>query len=376
MPDKKKLAIIGVASGQEALYRVAKENDIQTVGFGWPEGAKCADLADVYYPVSILDTDKVVELCQKEMIDGVVSNASSLTARVVAEVSERLNLPGNTPNAIETALDKFAVRRLTADIPGLRNVRYELLTDTAGMTSLDFPVVVKPTGGAGKNGVSFVKESDGFDTAVQYARKSECGEILVEEYISGREISVESISCEGRHRVLQITDKETTGAPHFIEIAHHQPASLPLEIMEKIERMVEQILDKIGFTSGASHIELKITDSGEICLIEVNPRGGGDEISNRLTKLSTDIDYVRLMIDIALGKGRLPEKSEIRHDMFSGIYFLCAQTARLLKYFDDKKYEWMIERVRLTTGTRLMESKGNYERDGYIIYKSSKPLVL
>ena len=60
------------------------------------------------------------------------------------------------------------------------------------------------------------------------------GGVIIEEYMVGPEVSVEVIVYEGVPHVLQITDKLTTGAPHFVEMGHSQPSGLPTETQEKI----------------------------------------------------------------------------------------------------------------------------------------------
>lgn len=361
------IAIIGVAHGQKALYLKAKEMGIRTIGFGWQEGAECDKLADRYYPVSILDTDKICDICKTERVDGVVSNASNLTSQITATISERMNLIGNPRTVIDLALDKYIVRNLTKEIQGLTPVSYELLSVVTLGTTLAFPCIVKPTGGGGKRGVSYVADENEFNDAVKYAYESGCGEVLIEEFIAGNEISVESISYNGEHFVLQITDKENTGAPHFVEIAHHQPSQLPVEIQNRIKIVVPEILSKLGFKNGATHIEFKIDNSGNIYLIEVNPRGGGGEISNHLVYLSTGIDYVKLMIETALGT--FDAASLTYSHSYAGIYFLCNQTAGLLHFIKESDSQPWFYTKHINKGS-LTESTGNRDRNGWMIYKS------
>jgi hypothetical protein len=64
----------------------------------------------------------------------------------------------------------------------------------------------------------------------------------VEEFVDGREFSVEALSHNGKHYILQITDKVTSGAPHFIEMQHHQPAAISQEVANQIRAIVEKEL--------------------------------------------------------------------------------------------------------------------------------------
>ena len=233
------------------------------------------------------------------------------------------------------------------------------------------PCVIKPKSGGGKTGVSFATDNRSFEEAISYAQSVSDEDILVEEYVEGNEVSVESISYQGKHYVVQVTDKDNSGPPHFVELGHHQPSALSVELRRKISIVVKQILEKIGFMNGASHVELRVTNN-QIYLIEVNPRGGGDHISNKLVSLSTGYDYVKAMIDVALGQF---EEPVIVNSAYSGIYFLCKQTEYLLPLFDScEKKDWIIEKE--WDHNELEESKGNSTRNGYLIYRAGNKISL
>ena len=367
----KKLAIIGASSGQVWICKKAKELGLETFCFAWAEGAVCKDLVDHFYPISIFERDQIVDKCRELGIDGVVSNASEKTAEVVSYVAEKLGLNGMNHQRLMEIKDKYHLRELCKDIDGLLMPRYYKYE---GVDKGIYPCVIKPCVGAAKIGVSFVANEKEFATAIQYTGYPETKDIIVEEYIDGKELSVESISFHGRHQVLQITDKDTTGAPHFVEIGHHQPAQLTDEIRNTILKVTTLVLSAIGYTDGASHTELKYNKNG-VYLIETNLRGGGCNISNRLTFMSTGIDYLRCMIDVALDCYTGPVKTGEQH--YAGIYYLCKQTSRLLPIFTDaetKNQPWYVDSNIVSTD--LNEATSNYNRNGFIIYKSDKKIIL
>ena len=357
----RKIAIIGASTGQLPLCKKAKEMGLETICFAWEQGAICRDFVDKFYPISVFEMDKILEICQQEQIDGVVSNASDVLAEVVAYISEKMNLIGNSVTSIRNIRNKYHVRGITEHLEGLKTIRYNKYS---GNTPSFFPCIVKPISGASKKGVHFVPNSDAFDSAINYALEIS-DDILIEEYIDGNEISVETISYKGKHHILQFTDKDTSGPPHFVELGHHQPTNLPISIQKKIQCAVPQLLSAVGLNNGAAHIELKINAEGNIYLIEINPRGGGDEISSQLVMLSTGYDYIKSMIEVALEDFQAPIIQNIMH---SGIYFLCQQTKENIDFFKkaDKK-PWLIEKK--IENYNLSLATGNYDRNGYIIYQ-------
>ena len=124
---------------------------------------------------------------------------------------------------------------------------------------------------------------------------------IIEEYIEGAEYSVETISYQGTHTLLAITKKYTTGNPHYIEVGHLEPAPLSPETEEKVKETVFAALSALGVENGAGHSELRIDRSGNVRIIEIGSRMGGDCIGSDLVPLSTGQDFVGMVIDVAAG---------------------------------------------------------------------------
>lgn len=368
MDKRKKIAIIGASTGQYPICAKAVELGYETHCFAWEKGAVCKDVVDYFHPISITEMDKIVEVCRKNNIDGVVSNASETTATVVSYVAEKLGLLGTPYEVMQRLHDKYYVRSLTSNVKGLcPPVVYKYNGTDEGL----YPCVVKPIAGQAKIGVSYVKNAEEFSTAIKYSQEALASEIIVEEYIKGKELSVESISYKGKHYVVQITDKDSSSAPHFVELGHHQPALISSALRAKIETIIPEILTRIGYTNGASHIELKY-NGDNLYLVEANLRGGGDNISNKLVEMSSGIDYLRSMIEVAVGdfKGLV----KVSEPAFAGIYYLCEQTEGLIPFFQKAKgKEWFVEGE--FKSHNLHKSYSNYERDGYLIYKSTRKIT-
>lgn len=221
-------------------------------------------------------------------------------------------------------------------------------------------------------GVSYAETDEEFVSAIKYAQETTKSPIIIEEYVEGQEISIETISFNGEHFIVQLTEKESSGPPHFTEIAHHQPAILNNEALNKIHLAVPLLLKEVGFMNGAAHIEMKITPASELYLIEVNARGGGGCISSRLVQLSTGYDYIKGMILSAMGEKWFPLST---HKACAGIYFLCKQAGeRLSSFIDGEDKSWLIEKT--VYDWNLKDSLSNYDRQGYLIYRCNHRIVL
>lgn len=175
---------------------------------------------------------------------------------------------------------------------------------------LTYPIIVKPVDRSGSRGITKLYDQEGLKEAIEVAKEQgfeKCA--LVEEFATGQEYSVEYISWKGKHIFLAMTKKYTTGAPHFIETAHLEPALVEDVELKKVKQIVEHALDSLGIEYGASHSELKISGKGDIQLIEIGARMGGDLIGSSLVQLSTGVDFVENVIRVSLGEEPVVHKT-------------------------------------------------------------------
>lgn len=363
-----KIAIIGASSGQKGLYSKAKELGLYVIGFAWDKGVLSDDLYDEFHEISVTDTDAIVEICKNNRVDGVITNASDFLIPLATEVAERLGLNCTPLSVINNIQNKEYVRHATKNIDGLSCPKFFLNPEISAVT---FPCVVKPIKGEGKKGVIFCRDEKDFSNAREYARKVN-DDIIVEEYVPGREFSVETLTYQGKHHMIQITDKITSGPPHFVELAHHEPSSISKSDKDRIKTCISKILDSVRFVNGATHIEMKLDEkSGSLYLIEINCRGGGEHISDILVGLSTDCDFQAEMINISLDRF---QPREYKNISYSGIYYLTKHTSAILKYFSPPFPDWMVCLER--TNEKLTDSVSNYDRDGFFVYNCQNPIML
>ena len=367
---KKKLAIIGASYLQMPLVKKAKEMGVESICFAWEEGAVCKDVCDRFYPVSTVDKDAILKICQEIKIDGITTIASDVAVLTVNYVAEKMGLIGNPDKYSETATNKYLMRQcfMEHDVP---SPKFCLTDGTIPeiANTFRYPVIVKPTDRSGSRGVEKVDEPNELQAAIERAcKESFQKKAVIEEFVEGREISVESISYKGKHHVLQITDKVTTEAPFFVELEHHQPSSLPEDIKKRVKNIVLNALDALHIQYGASHAELKITKDGDIRVIEIGARMGGDFIGSDLVRLSTGYDFLKGVIEVALGTFEEPKLTEHNH---SGVYFLCKETEYLKPIIENyKNYPEIVEAEITDNVLRNIEQSA--DRSGYFIYQADR----
>lgn len=377
---KQKLAVIGASYLQQPLVEKAKEMDLEVHCFAWEDGAVCKELADYFYPISIIEKEEILRVCEDVGINGICTIASDVAAPTVAYIAEKMGLVGNSYEAAVKANNKYLMREAfsKAKVPC---PKYMVATpDTLhtpavldGLRDFQYPIIIKPSDRSGSLGVSKISSPVEYYPAIEKAMEvSFKHEAMIEEFIDGREISVEFISYRGKHYPLQITDKVTTEAPHFVELEHHQPSSLSKEMYEKIYGITESALNALGITNGASHSEYKITPKRRIAIMEIGARMGGDFIGSDLVRLSTGYDFLKGVIEVALGNFEAPHITE--HN-YSGVYFLCEETKRILPIIENWKEnpDFVYGEI---TDTELRKVEKSSDRSGYVIYQSDKKFSL
>lgn len=258
--------------------------------------------------ISTTDIDGVLCAAKRHCIDGIMTLASDQPMRTVAYVSRMLDIPGIDEKAALRATNKGymrdAFRQAGVPSPVFYRVRTktEYLNAVAKLMQQMGKCIVKPVDSSGSRGVCLIEDEANIDTTYDYSiRHSQSKELVVEEYMEGPEISVESITIKGRTHVIQITDKITTGAPYFVEMGHMQPSRFCSTMGEAIKRVTIDAVRAIGIEDGPSHTEIKITSAGPK-VVELGARLGGDCITTHLVPLSTGVSMVEACIRIALNE--------------------------------------------------------------------------
>ncbi len=367
----KKLAVLGASYLQLPLIKKATEMGVETHCFAWGEGAVCKEFADYFYPISVLDKEEILDVCREIGIDGIATVATDISVPTVSYIAQSLKLVGNSVQSALASTNKVVMRKAFRQY-GVKIPNFQEINTVEDLANeYTFPVIVKPVDRSGSRGVAKVDEFSKLSDAVNEAiSESITNTAIIEDYIEGKEVSVESISWQGKHYILAITDKITTEAPHFVELAHHQPSKLSESIQVKIREETIKALNALDIKYGAGHSEFKITESGEIYAIEVGARMGGDFIGSHLVPLSTGYDFLKAVIDVALNSFEVPVQN--LQDS-AGVYFLSKETENILEIFEKTNSFEVEKEIQNTTLVNITNSN---DRSGYLIYRSTERIEL
>ena len=370
---KKKLAIIGAALFQEPAILKAKDLGIETHVFAWEAGDPGEKMADFFYPISIREKEEILEKCEEIGIDGIISIASDLAMVTVNYVADKMGLTGNSLHATEISTNKFAMREAFEENgdPSPKFVQVDETTDRSIINGLgmEYPLIVKPTDRSGSRGVKIVEKEEDLAEAIEFALgESFEKKAIVEEYLLGDEYSVEYISCRGKHYLLAVTEKTTSGPPWFIEMSHIQPAPISDERKARIKAVSDHALDTLQLMDGAGHIELKVDENEIVKIVEIGGRMGGGFIGSDLVELSTGYDFVEAVIRVALGEEI--EEPVIEEKQTAGIKFItCKKDLEDYRERKNTRPDTII-RESVDESVDLKDKPDNInDRKGYYIYR-------
>ncbi|MFI0811920.1 ATP-grasp domain-containing protein [Streptomyces echinatus] len=298
---------------------------------------------------------------------------------VCARIATGLGLPSVSPAAAARARDKAAMRRLLADTPYAWRYAAGSADEVAAAVRGEPDGVcwiVKPADGAGSIGVSALRsyaELARWQAGVAAAAGAEgtaaagggSSRYIVEHRADGPEFSVEAVSAAGRHTVLAITAKQTTGSPGFVETGHMVPAPLAESDAERLREAVRCVLDRLEIGSGASHTELRLDPVHGPVVIETHTRVGGDCIPE-LVELATGQDQYERTVAALLGTA--PALTAAPAAPGAAISFVlppaCGTLTAVAVTPADDVLRWSFDRA---PGERLSDLDSSEDRVGYAI---------
>jgi len=286
------------------LYVVVSDRDPHAPGF---EYADSCIIADVYAP------DETAAAAQRyarklRPIDGVICVAAD-APMTVAAVNKRLGLAGISEESARLACDKLAMKEkfLAAGVPipwfsavatpqALQRIAIERGRN----------LVIKPVDSRGSRGVQRVEQVEDLTKAFYFAQEhSPTDRVMVEQYLSGPQVSTESIVVNGICHTPGFSDRNyeylERYAPYFIENGGDLPSHLPDDIQQKVKDVVGRAAAALGIANGTVKGDI-VVHKGEPHVIELAARLSGGFFCTREIPLNTGVDFIGAAIKVALGE--------------------------------------------------------------------------
>ena len=300
---KKALVLCG-GIPQVALIEELKIRGIFTILADMNEKCVAVGYADKFYPVSVLDVDAVAKLAKEENVDFIITVCADQVLQVMAEVSESLGLPCYIDFETAQNVSKKSYMKKIFEENGVPTSKYIVLDDLkeSDVNGFVYPLIVKPVDSYSSRGVrkvfSFKELESAFREAVKISRTKTT---VVEEFVEGKEVSVDIYVENGKAYVLSASNLEKIPASDkFVIYRTIYPADVSDNIYKQIEDVAQRIAE--AFALKDSPMLIQLIDKGDsISVIEFCARtGGGDKF--RLIKKASGFDVIKAAVDLALGE--------------------------------------------------------------------------
>lgn len=357
---------------EKGYYVIAVDGDSNAIGLQYADRAICAN---------ITDEEIMLEIAREQHVDGVIHPCSEVSMNVMGRINDELGLAGITKDQAIRATNKHLMREAfeKGNAPSPKSILTDSAEDAWEHLQNDFTTdgILKPSRNSGSRGIAKVVRDmnkadfiNAYNIALDESRDKS---VLIEQFIEGPEFSIEIIVWNGKVNVLTVTDKKTTGAPHFVELGHNQPSCYSKEDVETLKAAAVAGVKALGVNNCACHAEAKLMN-GKAYLMEIGARLGGDFISTELTHLSTGIDMVAAAINVALGIE--PDLSVKEEPKGACIRYFCPKPGRLISVSNtevlDDPHVYKKE-IYVHEGDIIPEVTSSLSRSGHVIVIEKTP---
>jgi biotin carboxylase len=318
---------VEVTVGSEEPSTLERWNPAGLIALDFQDPAACAERAAAFaalYPVdAVLGVDEE-------------------TAVVASAIAAVLGLRQNPESAVRAARHKGRMREALAraGVPAPLHRLFRSDEDPSAVAAAAaYPCVLKPTFLAASRGVIRADDRGQFESAWRrivailaepdVARRGEGAsrEILVEDFVGGREVALEGLLESGALRVLALFDKpDPLDGPFFEETIYVTPSRLPAPVQAAIAACASDAAAALGLREGPVHAELRINEEGP-WLVEVAGRSIGGLCSKTL-RFGTGVSLEELILRQACG---MDVQSLSREQAAGGVMMIPIPEAGILR---------------------------------------------
>lgn len=304
----KKVMLLGGNYFQMTATKAAKALGCHVISVDYLPDNPAHKYADEYHNVSTTDRNAVLELAQKLDIDGIVSYASDVSAPTAAYVAEKMGLPTNPLETVEIMTDKerfhpflrekgFFVPKVTA-IKSRQELR-DFFGEVGGK------IIIKPPHSSGSKGVSVISNENeiqsAYEEAVAYANGKD---LVAEEFVQRQnyQIAGDAFVVDGKIAYFGLANEHFDRLCNpLVPIGESFPANISAEQKEKARNEIQNALAALGYRNGAVNLDFMFKEDGEIFIIELGPRNGGNLITDAI-EAAGNVNLAEYTVKAALGE--------------------------------------------------------------------------
>lgn len=369
---KEKVLILGVAAVQMDAILELKKMGYETHAVAMAKDGPGADVADHFEKINILDIQSVINYIKENQISLVYSVGSDIAMPVTSYISELLKLPHFVTEDTAKICNNKNLMRETLGNNFNGNVNFQIVKSETDKIELEYPFILKPADSQGQRGVKLIHSYDGYVASYREAKNySRSGLVILEQYISGPEISVNGYIVNGEVVFLIASDRETW--PDYTGLIHKHvvpTVNLNSETLVELKSIIREASVKLGIVNGPVYAQMKL-EQDKPYIIEITPRLDGCHMWNILNHY-TGVNLLKLTFEHLLNN----DISELNHQYkeFKEGYvleFICQQpnTAADYSNFQRELGSSLTSFKYYKQGDKIRPVNGKYDKIGYFIYK-------
>lgn len=370
---EQKVLILGVAAVQMDAILQLKNMGYETHACAMAKDGPGAEVADYFIQINILDKEAIIDYITTNNISLVYSVGSDLAIPVSSYVCEKLSLPHFVSEQTALICNNKNILRETLGNDFEGNVKFQVVSDVNEKIDLYFPFIVKPADSQGQRGVELVNNLDeykrSFERAQNYSRSRK---VILEQYISGPELSVNGYLVNGKLEFFIVSDRDTWDQYLGLIHKHIVPSTIINEdINEKIREIIENACEKLKIKNGPVYAQMKL-EGDRPYIIEITPRLDGCHMW-KLLQLYTGVNLLKLTFEHLLNNN-ISELENLKKDFNKGytLEFICQEPNTKANYvaYEDRIKNSLDSFKYYNQGDIIRPVNGKYEKIGYFIYSN------
>ena len=305
----KKIVILGAGDEQVEIIKLAKNLGLYVISLDSNLNAPGKKFSDLFFKCNINSVKDVLGTIKNQKIDGIMVHAIELS-HVVSEIASKLSLPGVDIQAAKNATNKLKRLEILEKnkIPCAKFATSQNVNEAKSIAKdLGYPVIIKPVDNAGSRGVLFIENSSKMESLYDITKKFIKLEkkILVEECLSGPEISTETIIFKKAYFTTGFSDRNYKNTKKFLPYIIEDGGDISSIISDKLQNETKKIVEKtikaLGINFGAAKGDI-IIHEGKPHVIEMASRTSGGRFASHQVPAATGVNILKPLIQMSVNE--------------------------------------------------------------------------
>lgn len=382
--NMKKIMVLAGGNDQCALIEELRRyfnGEVEIILADMSDKVKAIAYADKFIQVSTMDRPAVLKVAKEEKIDYILTACGDQPLSTMAYVSDQLGTPTYlTEQEVRDLTNKRFMKDKMVEngIPTAKHI-YIDKTWNGEMPAFEYPLVVKPVDSNGSKGVKKVFTPDELENSLKEAFSySISGDVIIEEFKSGEELSCDFYVENGIAKTLSITasKKIKENEKSFTIIQSYYPVPVNY-IEERVLEIAQKIVDAWGLKDTPLLIQM-IVNKDDYNVLEFSARMGGGS-KYHLIQVLSGVDIMKVYVEMVMGEKPHVEPSKQWNNAIMSYVYCKPGEYVSLKGFEELKENGDIHSyfTYRTAPSTIVKSDTSSDRvAGFLVVANSEEEVL